>query len=277
MKRNGCELVVGDHWLLCGPRRDFDQPHEVEIVDIDRRREARIRFVDGRLEGRTQWCPVAWLFAPMDQVDKVQTRLEFEAAVDDQAISEAERWAVLDVASAFGQEFLTGWYGDCCDVDRVAELLDCPVGDITGVPLAEVCNDDRRRWHLPGRHQLHLARRLAAKYPVVVHEYGRADLRASQLAYSQRDYDLPAVHRAAYLLVCSWCHVEPNCDLFDRVEQYRTEAGWLYEQLCQVLKKLKDYSPQAASYQTREVRKHYGWLDRQWLEPQWSGLPSHDI
>lgn len=70
--RNGYEIEPGAHWLFVGSTSDFPEgPEEVEIVDLQRD-EVSVRFLEGRLAGKSEWHPPARLYAPIEHVEDVR-------------------------------------------------------------------------------------------------------------------------------------------------------------------------------------------------------------
>lgn len=270
-KRNGYELVPGARWLFVGSRRDFPEgPVDVEIRDL-RRGEVRVKFLEGALEGKLEWHKPGKLFAPLGEVDKVRQRLEREQLIADAALSEAEAWAVLTVGSAFGAEILSGNWRYGSDADRIAELLEVPLEDVVSVPLAERAEDGQ--WHLPGRHALYLARRLCERYPTLVHDYAAVDLDSRLVRTDTEGSETPAFHRGGYLLICSWCHVAPDCSYLENLQRQRKEIEWLYATLREAVGRLGRSSPQAKYAVLQNIRQHYQ-LDRdQEMESSWPGVP----
>jgi hypothetical protein len=255
-KRNGYELEPGTRWLFIGNKHDFpDGPEEVEIKDIQRG-EVRVQFVDGRLAGKLEWHRPSKLSAPIDHVGDVEKRLRHEREIADAALSEAEDWAVLTVGWAFGDEILHGTWRFGSDCARVADLLDTTLDVIASVPLAEP--DEGGRWHLPGRHAMYLARRLCERYPELVHDHAAVDLDRIVTNWGATvDSDPPSFYQNAYLLICSWCRVDPDCDRLSVLRRQRAEIQWLYRELMRTVDQLGEHSTRSRTAAVGRIKEHY--------------------
>jgi hypothetical protein len=220
-RRNGYEIEAGARWLFVGPARDFPGPEEVEVVDLQRG-EVRVRFVDGRLEGKSEWHRPARLYAPIERVEEVRQEEEHYRLVRAGELPDVERRAVSLVGSAWGAYLLSGDYWAGSDAEGVAELLGVAFDDVAGPGMGDSSHHEPGKWHLYGTHQRQLARQLCQQYPATVHDHATLELARdfARLAYRQNyrgkwyldlpgDEDHPIVewHRQPYLVVCSWCHV----------------------------------------------------------------------
>lgn len=271
VKRQGYELVIGDRWLFVGPKHEFpDGPEVVEIADLQRG-EVRIQFLEGRLAGKLEWHSPGRLFAPIGEVENVRQHLHHEQLVAEAALSEVEEWAVLTAGSAFGEELLPGKWKWGSNAERVAALLDVPLHEVVSVPLAQPLGDGT--WRLPGRHQLYLARKLSERYPGLVHDYATTDVDRLLRNWDVREHEPPPVYRAAHLLVCSWCHVAPDCDRLEVLQRQRAEIEWLFSELRRAVERLGDISPQTRGAALRRIRDHYHLDKNDRISPSWPGLP----
>jgi hypothetical protein len=177
---------------------------------------------------------------------------------------------VLIVGSAFGEEILSGEWRFVSDASRVAELLDLPLQDVVSVPLAEVGDDGQ--WHLPGRHALYLARKLCERYPTLIHDYAAVTLDRQLASWDSGPNGLE-FYRGAYLLICSWCHIAPDCDYLESLQRQRKEIEWLYGALQDALGRLSHPSPQGRYVVLQRVRDHYHLGHSDEMPSGWPGLP----
>jgi hypothetical protein len=243
-KRNGYEVEPGARWLFVGSRRNFPEgPEEVEVVDLQRG-EVRVRFVEGRLAGKSEWHRPARLYAPVEHVEEVRRDEEHYWHVRTRELPDVERRAVSLVGGTWSGHLLSGDYWAGSDPERVSELLGVALEEIARPGMGVPSQHEPGQWHLFGTHQRHLARRLCQRYPHVVHDHATLNVARdfTRLAYRQnyrgkwyldlpRDEDHPMVewHRQPYLVVCSWCHVgEPvraprqaRAALAQMLKQYR--------------------------------------------------------
>jgi hypothetical protein len=287
-KRNGYEIVPGERWLFVGPKRQFPEgPEEVEVEDIQRGK-VRIRFVAGRLVGKREWHRPSLLYAPIEYVKAVRDREEHDRKINAEELSRAEEHAVFTVAETFDRDDppLSGSWKFDLDPQRLVDLLQISVNEITAVPLARR-SDMPGRWHLPGTHQRLLARRLCQGFPELVHDYATVELdrglkrrlrqretiRGSTYAEIDLEEPLTSAYREPYLIVCSWCQVQPSCDRLDVLENQRTEIRWLFNELLNTIQRLGRYSPQSRDAATRKLRDHYDFTENVPIG-QWPGLPT---
>jgi hypothetical protein len=286
-KRNGYEITPGDRWLFVGPKRQFPEgPEEVEIEDIQRG-EVKIRFLVGRLVGKREWHRPSLLYAPIEHVKALRDREEHDRKINAEELSHAEEHAVFTVAETFDRDDppLSGSWKFDLDPQRLVDLLHMSVRKITAVPLARR-SEMPGRWHLPGTHQRLLARRLCEGFPELVHDYAtleldqhlrrrlrqRDSIRGSTYAEIDLEEPLISVYREPYLIVCSWCHVRPDCDRLDVLENQRIEIRWLFNELVNTIEKLGRYSPQARTAATRTLRDHYDFT-KDIPIGHWPGVP----
>jgi hypothetical protein len=276
-KRKGFDLVIGDRWLFVGPKNKYPEPEEVELVNEGQAGQIRVKFVAGNLAGAMRWVGRQFLYAPVNKVDDVYAAEEVDRLIAEQACTRIEEHAISTVSTALaGEDDLLDCFraNTCCDANRLAELLDMPVKEITGVHLAKR-NLQTGLWFLPGQHQLYLARRLAAKYPTVVHDCAITDYdRYAKRWHLDMESPIPTYYTAAYLLVCSWCHIAPDCNRLSLARGQEEEIAFLWSELIETIDKLAKHSPQSAGATRIGIRNRYGWPKRWPLTPEWPGLPN---
>jgi hypothetical protein len=286
-KRNGYEIEPGARWLFVGSRREFPEgPEEVEVVDLQRG-EVRVRFVGGRLEGKSEWHWPARLYAPVERVEEVLKQEEHYRRVRTRELPEVERRAVVLVGSTWSDGLLSGDYWAGSDPHRVTELLGVALEEVAGPGMGDPSQHEPGKWHLFGTHQRQLAHRLCQRHPGVVHDHATLDVArdlarlASRQNYRGQWYlDLPSdedhptveFYRRPYLVICSWCRVAPDCDRLDVLEDQRREIKWLFGELLTALDRLGEQSPAARGAASRRLREHYRVTDKAPID-RWPGLP----